>query len=704
MIKRSRVIKDKIFSHCVRFFGFLVLITFATIILHIFYNAAPVLFTPSFEPNLKSSSMRANIFKRIGNEWLSFDVNECRIYVSRLGANDKKTEQDQYVVNNVSKHCPIQIFDVNSNNGHFVAVLDDTNYLSIFDVGEYHKVSFKPLLRLDATSHDLMSSNPKLSISSDQQQLIISLNSSDGLVVESFHLTTHQSVSLPIATSHKGLLPMFSDSIFVGYDSHTIYVYDRSVRRIQSIDFERQIAFVYVMRSGRELIVLDESGHLHKYSIVNQAGQFSLFFNYRVELDVLLTSMPEPLASKIVGLHDESQHGTLLLVTNQGNLHLINAVSGQHLNSHDVLTNAQYSYYANNSLLIVNNQTIFEYIASNMQGMLTFDILFHKQSYAGYTEESYVWQSAASSNQQIAKYSLVPLIIGSLKASFLALLVAVPLSFGSAVYTAYFAPSRVRNIIKPCIEMLEAFPSVVIGFIAVVWLLPMTNFNLAAILLLLMVSPALIFVTAFLHMHLHRFSLPKSLERMRLLIAVGIFFLFLTVVFQVIVIATHAITQNQYEVLADIALPKTAIIVAVALGLAITPTIYTLIDDALYEVPDGVKQASFALGANDVQTLVHVVLMVALPSIISAIMLGFGRAFGETMIVLMITGNTPIPEWDLFAGLRTLTANITIEMPTAQLDSNLYHVLFVTAALLFAFTFIINTIASFLKRRIRRVY
>ena len=143
--------------------------------------------------------------------------------------------------------------------------------------------------------------------------------------------------------------------------------------------------------------------------------------------------------------------------------------------------------------------------------------------------------------------------------------------------------------------------------------------------------------------------------------------------------------------------------VAIALGLAISPSIYSLAEDAISGVPHSLRQASYALGATRLQTLRRVVLKVAFPGIVAAMMLGFGRAFGETMIVLMVTGNTPIADWDLFAGLRALTANLAIELPEAEVHSIHYQVLFLTACVLFSFTFIVNTLAELLRQRSRRV-
>jgi phosphate transport system permease protein len=147
---------------------------------------------------------------------------------------------------------------------------------------------------------------------------------------------------------------------------------------------------------------------------------------------------------------------------------------------------------------------------------------------------------------------------------------------------------------------------------------------------------------------------------------------------------------------------KSTMVVAIALGLAIAPSVYSLMEDAISGVPDSVRFASYALGATRLQTLQRVVFRMAMPGLVAAVMLGFGRAFGETMIVLMVTGNTPVANWDLLQGLRALTANLAIELPEADKESVHYRVLFLTACLLFVFTFIVNTLAEVLSQRIRR--
>jgi phosphate transport system permease protein len=149
---------------------------------------------------------------------------------------------------------------------------------------------------------------------------------------------------------------------------------------------------------------------------------------------------------------------------------------------------------------------------------------------------------------------------------------------------------------------------------------------------------------------------------------------------------------------------RNAIVVGIAMGFAVIPILFAISEDAFSNVPRELAAGSLALGANRWQTVVRVVLPTASPGIFSAIMVGFGRAVGETMIVLMATGNTPILDWSPFNGFRTLSANIAVEIPEAPHGGTLYRTLFVAALLLFAITFLLNTWAEVIRHRLRRRY
>ena len=147
-----------------------------------------------------------------------------------------------------------------------------------------------------------------------------------------------------------------------------------------------------------------------------------------------------------------------------------------------------------------------------------------------------------------------------------------------------------------------------------------------------------------------------------------------------------------------------ALVVGIAMGFAVIPTIFSIAEDAVFTVPKHLTQGSLALGATPWQTLTRVVLLTASPGIFSAVMIGFGRAVGETMIVLMATGNSPVVNFNIFEGMRTLSANIAVELPETAVDSTHYRILFLAGLVLFVITFAVNTIAELVRQRLRQRY
>ena len=225
------------------------------------------------------------------------------------------------------------------------------------------------------------------------------------------------------------------------------------------------------------------------------------------------------------------------------------------------------------------------------------------------------------------KFGLLPLIAGTLKVTLLALLFSAPLAILAALYTAVFAPKRIKGFIKPVIELLAGFPSVVIGFFA------------------------LVFLASYL----------------------------------------QNLLGYQYRL--------NAFVGGIALSLAVIPVIYTVAEEAISSVPKIFYEASLALGANKWQTALFVVLPAATPGIFASLVLGFGRAFGETMIVLMATGNAPMLSAGLFDPVRTLSATIGAEMAEVVFGDVHYGVLFLIGSLLFVVTFSLNAFAEFYIRK-----
>ncbi|AGP77097.1 putative phosphate ABC transporter permease [Alteromonas mediterranea 615] len=405
---------------------------------------------------------------------------------------------------------------------------------------------------------------------------------------------------------------------------------------------------------------------------------------------------------------DVAEHASMNLVavlTSNARVLLVNRVSGDVVSSQKIDDSAEQIIWYGNKLYGFSDSTLSVWEGQHLSGITTWSSLFDPQHYEGYETEETVWQTTSASDFQEAKFSLTPLLIGSIKASLLALLIAIPVAIGAAIYTAFFAKSRMRNIVKPAIELLEAIPSVLIGFIAAIWLSPKAEQFLFSFAFFLIVIPFVLIAVAVVQRPVAEY-LPKHLRHgAELIFAIGGVFLlgFISVEFAPSIVLSLMGVEG-FTLLAaesDSPIGKTTIVVALALGVAISPSIYSLAEDAINGVPTDLKHASFALGATRLQTLLHIVLHVALPGIVAAIMLGFGRAFGETMIVLMVTGNTPISSWGLIEGLRALTANLAIELPEADVSSAHYQILFFTACILFLFTFLVNTVAELIRQRIR---
>ncbi len=340
---------------------------------------------------------------------------------------------------------------------------------------------------------------------------------------------------------------------------------------------------------------------------------------------------------------------------------------------------------------------------------VTFETLFQKVWYEGYTGPERVWQSSGGTDDFEAKFSLWPLIFGTLKGTVYAMLFSVPIAVLGAIYLSQLAPAALRNVVKPAIELMAAIPSVVVGFLAGLWLSPLMDRHLMQVFLLILAIPAawLIFVMAIWAMPWHK--RPDISGRFELLYLLPVLLAGIAVGVGLAPAVENGLFGGDIktwlnQTLAIIYDPRNCLVVGFALGFAVIPIIFTISEDALSAVPGSLTSASFALAASRWQTAIHVVLPAASPGIFAAIMLGFGRAVGETMIVLMATGNTPITDWSIFNGMRAMSAAIAVEMPEAPVGGSLYRVLFLIGFLLFVFTFLINTLAGFISNRLRRKY
>jgi phosphate transport system permease protein len=230
---------------------------------------------------------------------------------------------------------------------------------------------------------------------------------------------------------------------------------------------------------------------------------------------------------------------------------------------------------------------------------------------------------------EVPKFGLAPLLIGTAKTTVIAIIIGAPLGILAALYVAFFARRRVREIVKPAIELLAGFPSVVIGFFC------------------------LVTVASFI----------------------------------------QDLTGGQYRL--------NAVVGGIGLSLAVIPIVFSIAEDALSAVPKTLREASLALGSTEWQTAYRVMLPAAAPGVFAAVLLGIGRAFGETMIAIMATGNAPLPSLSPLEPARTVAATIGSEMGEVVWGSEHYGVLFFMGVILFVFSFSLNAVTElYVKKRL----
>ena len=373
------------------------------------------------------------------------------------------------------------------------------------------------------------------------------------------------------------------------------------------------------------------------------------------------------------------------------------------------ITQLVYAPRTNGILALNQHGQLYNWAVDNPHPEITPSSLFGEMWYEGYDAPDYTWQSSGGTDDFEPKFSLSPLAYGTLKGTFYALLLAIPLSLCGAIYTSQFMHPRLRNMVKPSVEVMAALPSVVLGFFAGLWLAPLVADMVPALLLMLIALP-LVTLGASLAWRLLPLGFRSSLKP-----GAELFFLIplLMLAIYVCVLLDNPLEaaffagdfpQWLYDTTGVRYDPRNSLIVGFAMGFAVIPIIYTICEDAFSNVPQHLISGSLALGATRWQTALRVVLPTASPGVFSAIMIGFGRAVGETMIVLMATGNTPVMDFDPFTGFRALSANIAVEIPEAPHGGTLYRVLFLAALLLFILTFLINTAAEVVRQRLRDRY
>ncbi len=373
------------------------------------------------------------------------------------------------------------------------------------------------------------------------------------------------------------------------------------------------------------------------------------------------------------------------------------------------VTALMYSPKSNGAVAFTENGTLLKYSINSPHPEITLQTLFGKVWYEGYEKPDYVWQSSGGSDDVEPKFSLTPITIGTLKGTFYALLLAIPLAVLSAIYTSMFMHPTLRATIKPTVEIMAALPTVVLGFLAGLWLAPLIEKIFPALVGMLIVIPSSVLIVSLGWQLIPERTHKKITQGREALILMPIIGLVATLCYFQTPFFEQWLFGENYKGWLQASFgtsydQRNAIIVGFAMGFAIIPIIYSISEEALSNVPKRLIAASLSLGATPWQTLTRLVLVSATPGIFSAVMIGFGRAVGETMIVLMATGNTPIMDMNPFNGFRTLAANIAVEIPEAPQHGTLYRTLFLAALLLFLMTFMVNTVAEIVRQRLRKQY
>ena len=465
-----------------------------------------------------------------------------------------------------------------------------------------------------------------------------------------------------------------------------------------------EISSVEFLNGDISMLVGNNIGEVAQWSIVrNEDNQFSVQKMRAFKI----------ADSAIVSISPEQRRKGMLAVTADGNFGIYNTTAErelitEHLNNTRPVA-AILSPRAN-ALLLQNTDGITNFWSiNNEHPEVSFKSLWQKVWYESYSKPEYIWQSSSASNDFEPKMSLVPLVFGTIKASFYAMLVAIPLSLFGAIYTGYFMAPRIRQYVKPGIEIMGALPTVILGFLAGLWLAPFVEQHLTGIFLVLFVTPLGIMLFAFIWQLLPKWVRQWVPDGWDSFVLIPVIIISGWLAFQLSPVIDASFFQgdlrtwmnNEFGIGYD---QRNTLVVGLAMGFAVIPMIFSIAEDAIFSVPKHLTTGSLALGATPWQTMIKVVLLTASPGIFSAVMIGFGRAVGETMIVLMATGNTPVMDLSIFQGLRTLSANIAVEMPESEVNSTHYRVLFFAALVLFMFTFVVNTLAEIVRQNLRQKY
>ncbi|MDX1397513.1 MAG: ABC transporter permease subunit [Oceanospirillum sp.] len=739
MHRKIRSLKDKVAEVGIGIGGISVIVAVLLIFIYLLYEVIPLMKSASVEPvaeyQMPATSVRADEAKTL---YLATEEQaEVAMRLTSVGEVVFFSVADGQVVDRVQLNIPqgVELTSVQSSGSakNLLALgLSDGRVMLIKD---RYRITYPDDKRLITPRIDypygeepLVISETggaltKIAVSETDYSLLISAVSAD----KKAHLVQYlkeESLLGDITIERNPVqLPVIENdiySILIGPDQNWIYMVSNKGTvdvvdtrdidspklnaRLKITEQNSGIGDVKLQLGGISLLVGDKKGQLSQWFLVRDDQNEWALKNIRS-----FTHDSTPVALML----PEHRRKGFLMLDEKGQLNIYSTTAERTMLTERVLDQAPVagaiSPRADFLLLERQDGVLQTFEVHNKHPEVSWTSLWNKVWYESYEEPEYTWQSSASTNEFEPKYSLMPLAFGTLKAAFYAMIVATPLAICGAIYTAYFMAPALRRKIKPVIELMEALPTVILGFLAGLFLAPYLENNLPGIFALLILLP--IGMVAF------GFAWAQMPDRIRHAVPDGWHAALMVPV--VLLVSWFALgMSSSLEIalfdgdvrswLTDVmGIPfdqRNALVVGLAMGFAVIPTIFSITEDAIFAVPKHLSYGSLALGATPWQTLTRVILPTASPGIFSAVMIGMGRAVGETMIVLMATGNTPIMDANIFEGMRTLAANIAVEIPESAVGSTHYRILFLAAFVLFMFTFVVNTLAELVRQRLRKKY
>ncbi|QBY03468.1 ABC transporter permease subunit [Thalassotalea sp. HSM 43] len=731
---KSRQIKNNLAKWMISAGGVSVLFTLVLIFLYLVYVVKPVFESASVEPLQKVSSTTTNVLAAGVDELreIAFDIDNQGVIRFFQIEEDGSRQANQLLLE--------QDLLVSGETLASVQSMNDGNYLLLLDNGTVRL--FRPKFsaefigdtRVIHPSIEYPLGEEAIIVDEDEQTLsqlsfamdaeratFIALTADDRLIKTSliaeddFSWDPEYSAEYQLVKDNVenikfvGITPDMTTAFVVAGESVDVYDFEDDWDVPKRADFEpvansnNQITSMALLSGSSSVLIGTSDGQVHQYFEVaaKDGRQFKRIRSFTVSE-----------SEAVVAIYPELYRKSFFAATESGMVGIYYTTSESELWTGKLLDNGKQLLTIMpraNGLVVAATDGIELINVDNEHPEVTWSALWQEVWYEGYPEPDFIWQSTSGSDDFEAKFSLMPISFGTMKAAFYAMLFAVPIAISAAIYTAYFMPPVMRRTVKPTIELMEALPTVILGFLAGLWLAPLIEEHLPAVFMLVITLPVTTVVVAYVW-----YNLPKQIKAMipetyspLILLPFLIFAGWLSFALSPVVEASMFGGDMRQYLTNDLGInfdQRNSLIVGIAMGFAVIPTIFSMAEDAIFSVPKHLTSGSLALGATQWQTLIKVVLLTASPGIFSAVMMGLGRAVGETMIVLMATGNTPVIDWSIFQGMRTLSANIAVEMPESEVGSSHYRILFLAAFVLFVFTFVFNTLAEFVRQRLREKY